>query len=504
MSGPTPAGTGETGASGNSASVQSGTSAPTRVLLRSMITEEWRMHTVLFGGRRFAAFPVFVALMAAGAAYLLDLVGVGTETVTAGIAVLVFIFGLNTGTVGFIGRDAMRNVLGDITLLVFTSRTLPVSRRRLLALFVLKDLAFYAVLFLVPVTLALVPSALGSGQPGALAGLALFWVSLVGMFTFGIAITLTLVAFSTRGAPGRLIALASAIGVGVGVVTGVDVLAWTPYALYRSPSVGAVVATVVPIVVLFVVGFVAYDPSYTRPTRRSDDLYSALERWIPGDDTGTVRKSLLDVHRSSGSFWKVAFSGGVLFLVTAALLELVETVVGTEPSTGLSFGALLGLVAFTSYNWLTQFDSPTGYLPYPLEVVDVLAAKWRAFLALSLPTGLGYLAVAAAWRGADPAHLAVGAVLLVGIQVYLFGLTVYLAGFSPNEFLFDTVLFAAFSAAVAVPLVPILIVGFVVSPVGLELLGALVVAAGLLAGVGVALYRRAAGKWTTHYLAGGR
>jgi len=93
-------------------------------------------------------------------------------------------------------------------------------------------------------------------------------------------------------------------------------------------------------------------------------------------------------------------------------------------------------------------------------------------------------------------------VLLVGLQVYLFGLVVYLSGFSPNEFLFDTVLFAGFGLAIAVPLVPVLVVGLVMAPVPGPLLASLAVGAAALGGVGLLLYRRAVPKWTRAHLGG--
>ena len=96
-------------------------------------------------------------------------------------------------------------------------------------------------------------------------------------------------------------------------------------------------------------------------------------------------------------------------------------------------------------------------------------------------------------------EIVVGAVLLVGLQLYLFGLTVFLAGFRPNEFLFDTVLFAVFTVAVAVGLVPILIVGLVVAPIDVAAMAALVALAVILGGVGVGLYRRAVPRWSRRY-----
>ncbi|PSP75134.1 hypothetical protein BRC81_16325 [Halobacteriales archaeon QS_1_68_20] len=476
-----------------------------------MMREEWRMHANLFGARRFAAFPLVITLLTAGGVAFLTYAGIAMDTVVLGVHALVFLFGLQTGTVGFLGRDAMRDLLGDVTMLVFTSRTLPVSRRRLLCIFLLKDLLYYTTFFVVPLTLAFVPPALSltpvaagasaSTGPLALSAIPALWLSLTMTFPYGIVVTLSLVGLSTRGGVGKAVMLGGAVALGLAVVSGVNVLAVTPYAVYADPSLATAAVGLLPVPVLAAVGVAIYDPEDSSPARTAGNTLSAWAGRL-GEDRVLVARSLLDVHRSSGGLFKVLFSAGILFTVAAFLVELVTPIVGTRPSTGVAFGALLGLSAFTTYNWLTQFDDPDEYLRLPLGLEAVFAAKLRAFLVLSVPVGLAFLAGAVAWWGARPLEVVVGALLLVGLQVYLFGLVTYLTGFSPNEFLFDTVLFAGFGVAVAVPLVPVLVVGLVVVPVPTTLLAALAVGAVLAALVGLWLYRRAVPKWTAAYRSG--
>jgi len=61
--------------------------AGTGRLLSAMLVEEWRLHQRLFGGRRFATFPLFVLLLSAGGFVLLFETGAagtrcGTSSVT--------------------------------------------------------------------------------------------------------------------------------------------------------------------------------------------------------------------------------------------------------------------------------------------------------------------------------------------------------------------------------------------------------------------------------------
>ena len=467
-----------------------------RTVFVGMLREEWRLHAELFGGGRFAVFPFFVAGLAAGATWLLVNTGTPIEDVVAGLHALVLVFGLHTGTIGFVGHDAIRNLLGDVTLLVFSSRTLPASPRRLVGILLLKDAVYYAGLFLLPLSLGI---AVVAGA-GFLPRLPLLWLTLTATFVLGVLVTFALVALSSR-ISGWVVGAGAGLGVVASWLGGVDLVGLTPYGVYLEPSVAAAGLALLPLVVSAAVGIVAYDPTRQRPSRTAEARFVAWRDRL-GDDDGLLARSLLDVARSSGGAWKVLVSGGVLFGVTAFLVGVVSRLTGVEPSTGVSFGALLGLTAFTTYNWLTQFDSVEAYRRLPVTVAAVFSAKFRAFLVLGVPTALTYYALAAAVFGGPASELAAGAVLTGGVLLYLFGLTVALAGFEPNEFLFDTTLFAAFAGGVSLGVVPVLVVGFVLAPLGPALLGG-VAAWGLLLGLaGVALYRRAVPRWTVHYRRG--
>jgi hypothetical protein len=206
-------------------------------------------------------------------------------------------------------------------------------------------------------------------------------------------------------------------------------------------------------------------------------------------------RPLLEVARSSGSVWKVAFSLGVLFAVTALLLDRIVAATGLAPAAGTAFGTLLGLGTFTTYNWVTQFDDPREYLRYPAGLEAVFRAKFRAHLVLAVPTGLAYLALAAVWY--PLADLLVGVVVFPLVAVYVAGLTAYLTGLSPNELLFDTVLFAGFGAGLAVLAVPLLVAALAAGQFPVAAEAAAVGVAAVFALVGVALVRRAGSRWET-------
>ncbi|EMA38743.1 hypothetical protein [Halobiforma nitratireducens] len=483
----------------------------TRLLFAALLREEWRLHAGLFGGWRFAAFPLVVAALAATGAYaLLESVGgsgLTDETLLLSVHLLTAGFGLYSGTAAFAGSDMLENVFGELSFLLGTAATLPLSRRRLLGLFLLKDALFYAVVFVLPMAasgIVLAPTA----SPGAIAAtVGALWLSLSLAFAAGMAVTVAAIAARTRGVPTW--AFAAAIAVAVAGAWLVDSVGAAVRAVVVPFEAGLPVAagTAVGTLLLAVVAVAAYDPTYGRPTRTVGDRFVSLSDRLPlgdGSEPGTnalVAKTLLDLSRSSGGVWKPLVSATILFALVAALVGIVGSITGIEPAPGVFFGGVLGLSAFTTYNWLTQFDDLEAYRIYPVGIADVFRAKRTAFVLVGAPTVLVPYLAAVGWFGATLLDAVVGAVLLAGYGLYYYGLTVYVAGFDPNEFLFDAVRFGTFTLGVAVALVPALVVGFVVVPPSIAS-GTALAGAGLGFGlVGYVLSSRAGPRWQRQYRA---
>jgi hypothetical protein len=256
-------------------------------------------------------------------------------------------------------------------------------------------------------------------------------------------------------------------------------------------------ASLAPLAALAAVGILGVDTTRRPPSRTADEAFRAWHRRLRDDD-GLLTKTLLDVHRSDGGLAKVVVSAVMVLLVAVALVRFAARITGRPPAPGVSVGAVLSLTAFTTANWLTQFDSVEAYATLPVPVAAVFRAKVRAFALLGPPVGLGSYAVAVAWLRPAPLDALAGALLVTGLQTYLYGVTVYVAGLRPGEFLFDTVLFGAYAVAVAAVLVPVLVAGFVL-PVSPGLLAGVAAASLLAGGVGLALARRAPRRWAERY-----
>ena len=462
--------------------------------------EEVRLHAELFGGGRFLTFPVVIFALALGGGLGLTLTGTGPDAVLTGVRTLALAFGLYAGTAGLVGSDAMENLLGDVTLLLSTTETLPLSPRRLLGLFLLKDGCFYALAFLLPLAAGSVPLfvldagvASAGGLSVSVVGVALaeaarLWAQTMALFAVGMSVTFGLIALRTRGTP-RWALVATLVALALATWrTGVA------GAFIGPPAFGPVLGSAMVALAVSAGALAMYDSTYQPPARSATAQFRGLSTRLPGEESGIVARSLLELARSSGGLAKPLVSATLLLAVVGGLVGVVEAIVGVRPAPGIFFGSVLGLSAFTTYTWLTMFDEPESYLVLPLSASDVLAAKRRAFLIVGLPTSLVAYAVALAIFPTSLADAAAGAALVVGFSLYVFGVTTALAGFDPNEFLFDVVRFAVFSVAIAGVVVPPVIASFLPGPPR-WVLTATVAGGGVLAAVGYGLSVWAGGHW---------
>lgn len=476
-------------------------STPVSTLFRAMAREEWRLHSRLYGGGRFGAFPIMITVAVAGAVWVLQTVDVDVATILAGMHVLVYLFGLHTGSIGFIGRDAMRNLVGDVTLVVFSARTLPVRQRTVLAVFLAKDLAYYGGLFLAPMAIGSTPAFLAAngGAPGLILEMCWLWVTLAWTFVLGLLTTIALIGVLARGIRQAVVGTGLLVAGALVWWFDLDVLGHTPLGVHAQPDIGGLLAGIGVTLTLLAVAIVTFDPGAT-PTRRTHR--GQFRRWMARIGDPIATRTLLEVHRGAGGLSKLFVSGFILLGVTAVLIEFATTVTEVQLSIGLAFGSVLGLAGFTTFNWITMADDPGSYLAQPIDLAGVVGGKHRAFTIAAPAVGGGGYAIAVVAYGASLRSAVVGGVVMLGVTWYTLGLTVYLAGLWPNEFLYDTTRFVGLWLGVGIVLIPLLVVAFAFAPLDGWELAAVAAAGGVLVAIGYGLLTVSGPRWDDRYRSG--
>ncbi len=459
-----------------------------------MLKEEWRLHSRLFGRWGFAGFPVVVFTVTALAYGLLAYSGFTVQELEVGLHYVVAFLGLSVGSIGFVSSDAVENLLGESNLLVYSSRTLPVSSRRLVSAFVVKDLIYYFFMYMLPLTLALIPVSLYFTSPFTNLPLLLFTVT--GAFMLGVSVSFFgAVVYLRSRAASTVVGVAAVATVAAAYFTGYYdvVVTLTPLGFYSQPSLESLLLGYTPLAAAVALGVIAFSPGSSGRDTEHSARYGVMGLLPTFDDTGLTAKILLDMTRSSGGVLKIFFSVGMLFLVFVFLVLYIDIVRDIISSPGLAFATLLAISSISVYHWLNRFDRPEDYLMLPVDAGDVIAAKFRALLLLSLSASYVYLLIAAALFGFG--EMLLGAALLPLLTVYFFGATVYMTGLDPNELLLNSKLFAAFGVVVAAVALPMFVAAIAYVEFPRET-ATFTIALSLAAfAVGILLYRRSKVKW---------
>lgn len=459
-----------------------------RELFIAMLKEEWRIHSTMTGNLGFALFPIMIAGFTFMAAWILPVLPgiVPIDTLAFIVHAMFGLMGVMVGSFGIMGREFMNRRFGQASLIAYSSRSLPVSERRIFSVFIAKDVVFYLFLWVIPAVLGIAAAAPFIGLSPGLPPLLLLTFTL--SFLEGLAIVFflsTIYAHSPRIAGALIAGAALAIGGASLVGIGPAVLL-PPYAFLLAPSALPLLASLVLIAVPGACSIVWATVDYPDATRRFPNaLNSLVRRFRFFSNPWFVAKDALDLIRSEGGIAKLIFSFLMpLALIWVFLSVLFRFIPGISPL--IVFAILLGVISSTTYNWLTEFESFSSYAFLPVDVRTVLMSKLQSYVVINI-VSLAVLLVIA--FGTGEAGLVVPAVLVfVSVSAYTLAVTVRLTGLYPSAMLYNARVFFTYIAAIA-PVLLILIFSSIAHP--------WIAAAGvLLLPVAWILISRASLRWT--------
>ena len=126
----------------------------------SMMKEEWRLHQSFIGRMGSGLFPLFIftltAFLAVFSRYIL-----GNMTLERGMLVIhaaSIVYGVFVGGLGNMGEQVMTRRLGQVSMLLQLPQLYPVSFKRVMAIFYVKDALFYVLYTFLPLTAGLMAS----------------------------------------------------------------------------------------------------------------------------------------------------------------------------------------------------------------------------------------------------------------------------------------------------------------------------------------------------------
>lgn len=466
---------------------QQNTTTMLRILSRWLLREEWRLYSRAASGKKMFFFPVLAALLAAGGGLLGNHLGLTVDWVVSTAFMFVFLAGLHVGFIGLVKRDIIDDMMGDTVYLLRATSTLPVDIRTVIGLYILTETLFYTALLVVPIGIGI--SAVHTTLP-----IAIFIASLVLMFFFGMVAALIATTIMLRQLWSLVVLSVVGALIGIWAFMGNDILTLIPYGIYLEQSPLALAANISFLAITFFVSVLFLDPNANTNFRELGDQYSSLRNGVMGNRPIAI-KTLLEVHRTRGGLLKLLLSFILLFAVSFYLILGVEAQTRMIPHGGVSMATLLSLSTFLSYMWFVGFDSSSEYSFFPITAQRIFYEKAIALLLTSVPLAMAHYLLGAHLLGVTLLDGVLGAILLVSLMTYLFGMTMSVAGMTPSLILRSPKRGGLLIMGIVTVIVPLLYVGLAAPLITDEIIIFYLGYSAFTFGIGVALFRSARRYW---------
>ncbi len=407
-------------------------------LFTSMVKEEWRVHSTMFGSLSFALFPVMIFGIAFMGSFLLPLM---RTTLPAGNLTLIvhanyLMLGLMVGGFGLLGNEVMNRRFGQASLLAYSARSLPLSEKFIFLNFVVKDTVYYFFLWVLPFGFGYVLASPFTGVP--LTGALLLLLTLTLSFLFGLCGVFFLSAVYARSRPVLwfvLLAVCAGIG-GLVAMTGMNpVLFFPPLLLNNAFTWVNFLISCAILALLFGVAIVLFNPESVGSEKMYRDSFAPLmQRFSFLPNPPLAAKDTLDLYRSGSLVGQTIFS----FLLPLAVIWFFLSLLSPFfPPHGLLFivAVSTGVIASTMYTWVTMFDTFGPYACLPVAVSTLITSKLTTFAVLQVIPAIFIMAVAT--LSGEVAYLIPAVMLGISVSFYAVGIMAWLCGLSPNVLVYD-------------------------------------------------------------------
>ena len=451
------------------------------ITFRMMFKEEWRQNVDFAKSRRILLFPALLAVVAMAVTIgLRFLTGDGVvganadeiarETFTfdelrQGIHLMVFLFSMGMGSFAFLGQSIVSQRGGGKNFLLASPAMQPIDLQTTYLAYYIKEVAFYIVLILTPVTIGmglgiLSQSFLGISTPLLWSSLLPFLLCVSLTMAQGIALSFFGSTLISRGQPFTfgIPIFAAILGVGVYIdVMPIDrviiglyahataIFWWTPLGFLICSLIAWIAAGLLP------------EDFEVRISGRDDlflPMYERLGKLGLKSDSRMrilIAKEIVDVLRS-GTLFKMLGSFAVPLLFLLLMAWGAEFAAFPIPFNLLSYAPFIGFFGFNFYSWLNAIDAPDHLNTMPVSVPELLRAKiWTYFL---LTSWIGVLFILLmAWMLDQWDVMLSSMVVMLANSIYIVSLSAWLMGLRPNKAIFDSGIMARFWMATAFPLV---------------------------------------------------
>jgi hypothetical protein len=421
-----------------------------------MLKEEWRLHKSLIGPMGSTLFPIFFFISSAFLAALVPmlLTNLSHSTFLLMFHVASAMYGLFVGSIGHIGEEIWSRRLGQINFILQMTETLPLPFSKLMAMFYIKDALFYILYTYFPLTCGIAVATPITGiSIGSVAKLGL---TLVLTFMTGMSLSFLISALANRSRSALIFMLGS--------MTCLILLVWPlhilepgqllqPLGYWSNPNPLFLVSSMV-LISIFSVGAVMIirERFETVHGRYRSALLDMEERFsFTGELRTLVAKEWVELGRS-GVLKQVTAGLAAAILGVNLIVWLIETGIGISlPFNTVSYSGFVGLMGVLTYSWITNMEHNESLNPLPVDVGDIIKAKFVLHLILTAGISASCVVLIAVARNETSLTL-LSLLVAVANAVYTGAITAHLTGLWTNTMFFDVGVILRFAVSVIPPL----------------------------------------------------
>lgn len=273
------------------------------LLFTGMLKEEWRLHKSLTGGFGSALFPVMIFMLTAVCAYITPYImgNIQLATILLMLHLSSLIYGVFVGGFGAIGEHVMTRRLGQVNMLLQLPLLYPISFKRVMGVFYLKDSLYYLVYSFIPLVM-------GVGLVAPHAGVTYIGVLRLGgtmflTFMMGMGLSFALSALSVRSRKRTLVLTLGILSL-ISMVHPFKLIPASyvlpPLGYWETGNVSYLLLSAVESAVLALVGVFFMKEQFEIRQRRYEESFLSVEAQLSsfGSLKSMVAKEWLELRRA--------------------------------------------------------------------------------------------------------------------------------------------------------------------------------------------------------------
>jgi len=411
-------------------------------ILKSMMKEEWRSHSTMFGSLMFFLFPVVISIFAfIGTLFLPVLENMlATDQIAILVHYLFVLFGLSVGAFGLFGREVMNRRFGQASMIAYSSRTLPISEREIFLNFFIKDVTYYFLLWILPFVIGFAAASPFISINLSYSGILLTTLTLSFLIGLSISFFFSTIYVHSFKLLVSILLLAVFLEILASNFFYINLLESLPtLSFFFVPSIKKIILSLSIILTLSSFSIIFMKVDYPEKKRRFKNSLGTLANKLRFSKYSFfIVKDFLDLKRSEGGVGKIIFS----FLFPLAILWLLLSVfLKILPFSDFTviFAVFLGVISSSMYNWLTEFDLFTAYSFLPVKVSTVIKSKLSSYVLINSISLI--ILILVTLTGGNFYYFLPAVLSFLAVSSYSLAVTVYLTGLYPSILLYNAKIF---------------------------------------------------------------